>query len=322
MSGHSKWSTIKHKKGINDAKRAKIFTKHGKIITIAARDGGNNPENNFQLRLAMERARMDNMPKENIERAIKRGTGELKDQAEIKEVVYEAYGPGQVAMLIKTATDNTNRTLGDVKTILNKTNGKWVPAGSVGFLFKQVGRIEVNAEENNLDELEMKAIESGAEDTIYSENSSIDTIPQEVRTRLEKDVFHAPLEKIWADTRDFFSRRDPTEIEKAEKNPKHLMALIFKWYLGNSAIWAICGDTDHCIDYQICCGPSMGAFNTWVKGSFLEKPENRKVSDIALNLLEGAAVVTRAQQVRSYGVPVPGEAFNFRPRPLSYNFKS
>jgi PfaD family protein len=154
---------------------------------------------------------------------------------------------------------------------------------------------------------------------IYSENSSIDTIPEDVKTRLEKDVFHAPFEKIWAATRDFFSRRNPSEIEKAEKNPKHLMALIFKWYLGNTAIWAIQGDPAHKIDYQICCGPSMGAFNTWVKGSFLEKPENRRVSDIALNLLEGAAVVTRAQQVRSYGVPVPGEAFNFRPRPLSYN---
>jgi len=155
--------------------------------------------------------------------------------------------------------------------------------------------------------------------TIYSENSSIDTIPKDVKIRLEKEVFHAPIEKIWSDTRDFFSRRDPTQIEKAEKNPKHRMALIFKWYLGNSAIWAIHGDSTHRIDYQICCGPSMGAFNTWVKGSFLEKPENRRVSDIALNLLEGAAVVTRAQQMRSYGVPVPGEAFNFKPRPLSYN---
>lgn len=153
--------------------------------------------------------------------------------------------------------------------------------------------------------------------TIYSQNSSIDTIPQDVKARLEKDVFHAPLEKIWANTRDFFSKRDPEEIAKAEKNPKHLMALIFRWYLANSAMWAIKGDPAHTIDYQICCGPSMGAFNTWVKGSYLENCENRTVSDIALNLLEGAAVITRAQQFRSYGVPVPGEAFNFRPRPLS-----
>jgi len=112
MSGHSHWAGIKHRKGINDAKRAKIFTKHGKLITIAARDGGGNSETNFQLRLAIDRARFENMPKENIDRAIKRGTGELKDQAEIQEVIYEGYGPGQVAMLIKTATDHKNRTLG------------------------------------------------------------------------------------------------------------------------------------------------------------------------------------------------------------------
>ena len=217
MSGHSKWSTIKHKKGINDAKRAKIFTKHGKVVTIAARDGGSNPETNFQLRLAMERARMDNMPKENIERAIKRGTGELKGQAEIKEVIYEAYGPGQVAMLIKTATDNTNRTLGDVKTILNKTNGKWVPAGSVGFLFKQVGRIEINTEKSSLDELEMKAIKAGAEDTDYSENIlRIYTLPenlQEVRKNLDNqkiniksaDLFFIPNQKANLSEKDLGS---------------------------------------------------------------------------------------------------------------------
>ena len=157
--------------------------------------------------------------------------------------------------------------------------------------------------------------------TIYSQNSSIDTIPKDDKARLEKDVFHAPLEKIWTDTHTFFSKRDPEEIAKAEKNPKHRMALIFRWYLANSATWAIKGDPAHKIDYQICCGPSMGAFNTWVKGSYLEKIENRTVSDIALNLLEGAAVITRAQQVRSYGVPVPGKAFNFIPRPLSYKIE-
>jgi len=192
MSGHSHWAGIKHKKGLNDAKRAKIFTKHGKNITIAARDGGGNSETNFQLRLAIDQARAENMPKENIERAIKRGTGELKDQAEIKEVVYEAYGPGQVAMLIKTTTDNTNRTLGEIKTLLTKNNGKWVPAGSVSFLFKKVGQINLEVENKNaLEELEMQAIEAGAEDTEFSENIlTIYTLPenlQKVRENLEKD---------------------------------------------------------------------------------------------------------------------------------------
>lgn len=153
---------------------------------------------------------------------------------------------------------------------------------------------------------------------IYCANDSLEALPQNVRKQLERDVFQAPLEKIWSDTRAFFEARSPKEIEKAEKNPKHKMALVFRWYLGNSANWAIQGKTEHKLDYQICCGPAMGAFNTWVKGSYLEDLENRTVADIALNLLEGAAVVTRAHQARSYGVCVPGAAFHFKPRPLYY----
>lgn len=171
MSGHSHWAGIKHHKGINDAKRAKIFTKHGKLITIAARGGG-DPGTNFKLRLVIDRARLDNMPKDNIERAVKRGTGELKDGAEIEEVTYEAYGPGQVAMLIKTATDNKNRTVGELKNILTKAGGKLVPVGSVGFLFRQVGQINLTVPEGSDPyELEMRAIEAGAEDTIYADNT-------------------------------------------------------------------------------------------------------------------------------------------------------
>lgn len=136
MSGHSHWAGIKHRKGINDAKRGKVFTKHGKLITIAARDGGGNPDTNFQLRLAIDRARLDNMPKENIERAIKRGTGELKDQAEIQEIIYEAYGPGGIMMVIKTLTDNKNRTVSEIKAILGKFGGKLGGAGSVMWNFE------------------------------------------------------------------------------------------------------------------------------------------------------------------------------------------
>jgi len=192
MSGHSHWAGIKHRKGINDAARAKIFTKHGKLITIAARSGDGNPDTNFQLRLAIERARAANMPKENIERSIKRGTGELKDAVEIQEVLYEAYGPGQVAMLIKTATDNKNRTLGELKTILTKAGGKMVPAGSVSYLFKLVGNIGLPVEkEADIGALELQAIEAGAEDTIYSENTlTLYTRPeglQKTKESLEKD---------------------------------------------------------------------------------------------------------------------------------------
>lgn len=137
MSGHSHWAGIKHRKGINDAKRGKVFTKHGKLITIAAKSGGGgNPDTNFQLRLAIDRARLDNMPKENIERAIKRGTGELKDQAEISEITYEAFGPDGIMMIIKTLTDNKNRTVSEVKTILGKFSGKLGGQGSVLWNFE------------------------------------------------------------------------------------------------------------------------------------------------------------------------------------------
>lgn len=193
MSGHSHWAGIKHRKGINDAKKGKIFTKHGRLITIAAKSGGGNPETNFQLRLAIDKARLDNMPKENIEKAIKRGTGELKEGAEISEVTYEAYGPGQAAMLIKTATDNKNRTLGDLKNILTKAGGKVVPSGSVIFLFKQVGNINISLGKRDPYEVELEAIDAGAEDTIYSDNIlTVYTRPddlQKVKENLEKKGF-------------------------------------------------------------------------------------------------------------------------------------
>jgi YebC/PmpR family DNA-binding regulatory protein len=191
MSGHSHWAGIKHRKGINDAARAKIFTKHGKLITIAARSGDGNPDTNFQLRLAIERARAENMPKENIERSIKRGTGELKDGAEIQEVLYEAYGPGQVAMLIKTATDNKNRTLGELKNILTKSGGKMVPGGSISYLFRLVGNINMAVKEGaDISDLEMQAIEAGAQDSLYSDGTlTLYTKPEELqktRDLLEK----------------------------------------------------------------------------------------------------------------------------------------
>lgn len=152
--------------------------------------------------------------------------------------------------------------------------------------------------------------------SIYRDNAGIDTIPIKIREQLERDLFGASLEKIWEKTRAYFAKNNPLEVEKAQEKPKHRMALIFRWYLGNSANWAIQGQTAHQINYQICSGPAMGAFNEWAGGSYLEDIENRTVTDMALNLLEGAAVVTRSQQARSYGVQVPLAAFDFRPRRL------
>jgi len=134
MSGHSHWSSIKHKKGTEDAKRGKIFSKLSKLVSIAAKEKGGDPESNPKLRLAIEKAKQANMPKDNIERAIKKGTGQLEG-VEIEEVFYEAYGPSGVALIIEGITDNKNRTLPEVKNILSKFGGKLAAVGSVSYLF-------------------------------------------------------------------------------------------------------------------------------------------------------------------------------------------
>jgi len=151
---------------------------------------------------------------------------------------------------------------------------------------------------------------------LYVSHDSLESLAPETRERLEREVLGLPLETVWDETRRFWQERDPREVERALREPKHRMALVFRWYLGKSSRWAIAGDSERKLDYQIWCGPAMGAFNTWVAGSFLAAPERRNAVQIALNLLEGAAVVTRAQQLRSYGVPMPPAAFDFRPRPL------
>lgn len=170
MSGHSHWAGIKHRKGINDSKRAKIFTKLAKPITIAAQEGGGNPDTNFRLRMAIDKAREFNMPKDNIDRAIKRGTGELKG-AQIQEIIYEAMGPDGIMMLIKTTTDNKNRTISELKIILQKNNGKLGEAGSSMWNFEQVGAIYASLNGKSQDEAELIAIDAGAKDTKPEENS-------------------------------------------------------------------------------------------------------------------------------------------------------
>ncbi len=152
---------------------------------------------------------------------------------------------------------------------------------------------------------------------IYTGYESLEDLPRSVKDRLEQKILGASVEEIWKQTEEFFNGRDPAEVARAARDPKHRMALVFRWYLGLSSNWAITGDSARQLDYQIWCGPAMGAFNEWVKDSCLEAPEDRGVVQIAYNLLEGAAVITRAQQLRSYGVPVPPSAFHFRPRPLT-----
>jgi len=172
MSGHSHWAGIKQRKGVNDAKRAKIFTVLAKPIVIAAQEGG-NPDTNFKLRSAIDKALSYNMPKANIERAVKRGTGELKGD-KMEEIIYEAMGPGNVMMLVKTTTDNRNRTLTDVRTALTKNGGKFGEAGSAMWNFDQVGVIIIETDENtNTEELELAAIEAGAKDMKSEEEAFI-----------------------------------------------------------------------------------------------------------------------------------------------------
>ena len=151
---------------------------------------------------------------------------------------------------------------------------------------------------------------------LYREHDRWEDIPAAERARVEKDLFKADFATIWDGTRAFWQKRDARVAEKAETDLKHRMALVFRWYLGMASRWAIDGVPDRVTDYQVWCGPAQGAFNTWVKGSFLEPASARKVAEIAANLLEGAAVVTRAGQLRSYGVPMPAAAFTFVPRPL------
>ncbi|MEM1349811.1 MAG: 2-nitropropane dioxygenase, partial [Myxococcota bacterium] len=151
---------------------------------------------------------------------------------------------------------------------------------------------------------------------LYATYPSLDAIPEDIRTNLESRVLGATLDEVWTDTHRFWSKRDPQEAEKAERDPRHKMALCFRWYLGKASKWAIDGEPGREADYQIWCGPAMGAFNSWVEGSFLEPPEAREAVQIALNLLEGAAAITRAQQLRTFGLAVPEEAFQFTPRPL------
>ncbi|MGI8730524.1 MAG: YebC/PmpR family DNA-binding transcriptional regulator [Solirubrobacteraceae bacterium] len=163
MSGHSKWASIKHKKAIVDSRRGKLFTKLARAITTAARDGGGDQEGNPALQLAVQKAKDASMPKDNIERAIVKGTGEGADADAIEDVMYEGYGPGGVAMLIEAMTENRNRTGADVRPVLGKHGGSLGEPGTVAYLFDKRGLIIIDAERYSEDEL-LPAIEAGAED--------------------------------------------------------------------------------------------------------------------------------------------------------------
>ncbi len=191
MSGHNKWSTIRHKKGAADAKRGKIFTKLIKEITVAAKMGGADPEGNPRLRTAIDKAKAENMPKDNIERAIKKGTGDM-DGVVYEETTYEGYGPGGVAVLVEVMTDNRNRTVSDVRSIFSKCNGNMGESGCVSWLFDKKGLI-VFPKVTDFDSLFEAALEAGADD-VSDEEDQIEVLTDPasfiaVREALEKAGF-------------------------------------------------------------------------------------------------------------------------------------
>jgi len=224
MAGHSKWANIRHRKAAQDAKRGKIYTKLAREITVAAREGGGDPEKNPRLRAAIEKARKFNMPKENIERAIKRGTGELKGET-YEEVTYEGYGPGGVAIIVKCLTDNRNRTASEVRHVFSKHGGNLGTSGCVSYLFERKGVITVPADKFDEETVMMAAIEAGAEDVVNEgEKFVIYTEPSELET-VRKGLVDAGVEVEEAKLDLIPTTTTRVEGETAQKVLKLLMAL-------------------------------------------------------------------------------------------------
>lgn len=222
MSGHSHWASIKRQKAVADAKKGKIFSKLARIITIAAREKGQNPETNARLRLAIEKAKEFNMPKENIERAIKRGASELEGE-KLEEVVFEAFGPGGIAIIIEGITDNKNRALGEIKQILAQNNGKLANEGAVRWLFDKKGIINIKSQTLNLknEELELLAIEAGAED-IKGDGENLDIFikPEELE-KVKKNLEEKQI-KIESATIGWVAKEEIVLDEKTRQQAEKL----------------------------------------------------------------------------------------------------
>lgn len=188
MSGHSKWSTIKRQKGVNDAKRGQLFTKIGRELSVAVRHGGPDPESNFHLRLIVQKARENNMPIDNIDRAIKKASGKGTDSEDLYEVTYEGYGPGGAALILQAVTDNKNRTVAEVRSTLTRNGGNLGESGSVAWNFDSKGIILVEADKENSEQVALIAIDAGAEDVkvdsseleVYTNPEDLESIKQEL----------------------------------------------------------------------------------------------------------------------------------------------
>jgi len=201
MSGHSKWSSIKHQKGVTDARRGQLFTKLAREITVAARQGGSNPESNFQLRIAIQRARSSNMPLDNIERAIKRGGGGAEG-SDLIQMVLEGYGPGGAAILVKALTNNRNRTIQEVRQILTRHGGNMGENGCVSWNFQSMGVITLEIDDQDSEEFTLVAIDAGADDVktgdgymeIYTQPHDLEEIRKIIGSK--KDIVSTEFAQI------------------------------------------------------------------------------------------------------------------------------
>ncbi len=221
MAGHSKWANIKHRKEAQDNKKGKIFTKIARELTVAAKIGGGDPASNSRLRLALDKARAANMPKDNVERAIKKGTGEGNDQV-FEDITYEGYAPGGVGILVKTLTDNRNRTIMEVRTVITKRGGSMAEAGSVAWQFENKGIIEVPVSACSEDDIMNYALEAGAEDVVTDGDIySITTEPSEfenVKKHLESNNIQIDFAEL--------SMKPKTTIDVEGEAAKKLIALV------------------------------------------------------------------------------------------------
>ncbi len=227
MSGHSKWATTKRAKFATDAKKSAIFTKLSKAITVAARDKGDDPETNFSLRLAIEKAKAANMPKDNIEKAIKRGTGEIQG-ATIEEIIYEGFGPGGTALIIKCLSDNKNRTAQQIKHVLTRFGGSLAGPNAVMWQFEQKGVIRISNDQlknKNLDELELKMIDWGAQDIEMLADSWVIYTKVEDLQKVKKGMEDTDLEVEYAEIEYVPKETVTLNPELKEKNQALVEAL-------------------------------------------------------------------------------------------------
>lgn len=222
MSGHSHFSSIKHKKAFEDEKRGRIFSKLARMISVAVKDGA-DPDSNSKLRQVLDEAKKFNMPKDKVEKAIKRGTGEIQG-GKLEEIIYEAFGPGGIAIIVECITDNKNRTLAEVKHVLQKYNGKLAESGSVKWLFERKGIItlQINNEETSANKdkasIELIAIESGAEDIDYNEKKNILDIYTKTED-LEKVKENLVNQKIEIDSSCLeWVAKDNVDVDEKEKS--------------------------------------------------------------------------------------------------------